>query len=179
VLLVATPQLVDPNFMRTVILVLDMDDDGALGVVLNRPSPVAVEAILPSWADTASEPAVLFQGGPVSTDSALGVAVLAREGQEVPPGFRAVDGRFGIVDLDAEADVLAPKVGGVRVFAGYAGWSAAQLEAEIEEGSWFVVEAEPDDLSEHDPEDLWRRVLRRQRSELAWVSLTPEDPTMN
>jgi putative transcriptional regulator len=177
--LVATPQLEDPNFERTVILLLDCDVEGALGVILNRPSAVAVSAILPDWADAATDPAVLFQGGPVAMDSALGVAIRIGRSEDPPEGFRPVDGRFGIVDLDAEIDVLAPEVDALRVFAGYAGWGSVQLEAEIEEGSWFVIDAEPGDLAADDPADMWRRVLRRQRNELAWVALMPEDPSMN
>jgi len=178
-LLVATPALADPNFERTVILVLDSDEDGALGVVLNRPSPVDVAAVLPGWAEAASSPAVLFQGGPVSTESALAVALRDPAVARLPEGFREVDERFAIVDLDEEFDGSIEGVVAVRVFAGYAGWSAAQLEAEIDEGSWFVVDAEPGDLHSGEPEAMWRKVLRRQRSELAWVSLMPEDPTMN
>jgi putative transcriptional regulator len=178
-LLVATPALSDPNFERTVILLLDTDEDGALGVVLNRPSPVDVAAVLPGWAEAASSPAVLFQGGPVSTESALAVALRDPAFAGLPNGFREVDHRFAIVDLDEEFDGPIRGVVAVRVFAGYAGWSAAQLEAEIDEGSWFVVDAEPGDLRTDEPEEMWREVLRRQRSELAWVSLMPEDPSMN
>ena len=75
-LLVATPALVDPNFAHTVVLLLDHDEDGALGVVLNRPSPVSVEEVLPGWDAVLAGPGVLFQGGPVATDSALAVAGL-------------------------------------------------------------------------------------------------------
>jgi putative transcriptional regulator len=178
-LLVATPALIDPNFDRTVILLLDHDADGSLGVVLNRPSPVEVSAVLPDWAAAASAPAVLFQGGPVSRDSALAVAVRDPATPRLPDGFREVDERFAIVDLDEEVDGMRAGMVAVRVFAGYAGWTAAQLEAEIDEGSWFVVEAEPADLGTDDPERMWQRVLRRQRNELAWLSLMPEDPTMN
>lgn len=178
-LLVATPALVDPNFAHTVVLLLDLDEDGALGVVLNRPSPVPVGDILDAWSDVAREPGVLFQGGPVGTDSALAVAALASGTAEEPIGFRRLFDRTGIVDLDAPVELVSPAVSGVRIFAGYAGWSADQLEAEVEEGSWYVVPSEPSDLFDADPERLWMRVLRRQPGELAWVSTRPLDPTLN
>lgn len=176
-LLVATPSLVDPNFAHTVVLVLDLDE-GALGVVLNRPSPVPVKEVLPGWDDVLVGPDVLFQGGPVATDSALAVAGL-RDGDDEPVGFRRLFGQTGIVDLDAPTEILVPALVGMRVFAGYAGWGAGQLEAEIEEGSWYVLPAVPGDLFGADPEGLWARVLRRQPGELAWVSTRPLDPEMN
>ena len=177
-LLVATPALVDPNFAHTVVLLLDHDEDGALGVVLNRPSPVQVGEVLPGWDAVLSGPGVIFQGGPVATDSALALAGLA-PGDEDPVGFRRLFDRTGIVDLDAPAEIVGPALTRMRVFAGYAGWSSEQLEAEIDEGSWYVVPAEPGDLFGPQPEGLWARVLRRQPGELAWVSTRPLDPGMN
>lgn len=174
--LVATPALVDPNFAHTVVLLLDLDD-GALGVVLNRPSSVTVAEILPGWDDALAGPDVLFQGGPVATDSALAVAALTSDDE--PVGFRRLFGRTGIVDLDAPAEILLPALSDMRVFAGYAGWGAGQLEAEVAEGSWYVLQAGPDDVFSGDPEGLWAHVLRRQPGELAWVSTRPLDPGMN
>jgi putative transcriptional regulator len=178
-LLVATPLLVDPNFDHTVVLLLDVDENGALGVVLNRPSPVPVHEVLPGWADVLAGPDVLFQGGPVGTDSALAVADVPLDGDEEPVGFRRLFGATGIVDLDTPTEIMAPALTHLRIFAGYAGWGSGQLEAEIEEGSWYVVPALPGDLFGADPERLWSRVLRRQPGELAWVSTRPVDPTLN
>lgn len=178
-LLVATPSMVDPNFDHTVVLLLDTDENGALGVVLNRPSRVPVAEVLPGWIDVLTGPDVLFQGGPVGTDSALAVAQVAAEGGEEPVGFRRLFGETGIVDLDTPVEIMAPALTSMRVFAGYAGWGTGQLEAEIEEGSWYVVPLEPSDLFGTDPEALWTRVLRRQPGEMAWVSTRPLDPTMN
>jgi putative transcriptional regulator len=181
-LLVATPALLDPNFERTVVLLLDLDESGALGVVLNRPSGVPVGEVLPDWTDVAGEPDVLFQGGPVSTDSALAVgtySALGDDPDEEPVGFRRLYDDVGIVDLDTPIEIVAPALSGMRIFAGYAGWGGEQLVAEILEGSWFVVPSVPEDLFGQDPEGLWRRVLRRQPGELAWVSTQPADPTLN
>ncbi|GFE16622.1 UPF0301 protein [Streptomyces glebosus] len=213
-LLVATPALADPNFDRAVVLLLDHDEEGSLGVVLNRPTPVGVADILAPWAALAGEPGVVFQGGPVSLDSALGVAVVpgglsgeggipsvdsgARphdDGVEVagapaadragvqsgdePLGWRRVHGAIGLVDLEAPPELLAAVLGSLRIFAGYAGWGPGQLEDELVEGAWYVVESEPGDVSSPDPEQLWRAVLRRQRNELAMVATYPDDPSLN
>lgn len=177
-LLVATPQLLDPNFVDTVVLMLDVDDGGALGVVLNRPSAVPVAEVLDTWSEIASEPEVLFRGGPVSTEGALGVALL-RDGDDVPVGFRPVEGRLGLVDLDTPVELVDGSLAGMRIFAGYAGWGAEQLAAEIDEGSWYVVPGEAPDVFRHDTGELWRDVLRRQPGDLAWHSTRPVDPELN
>ncbi|MBG0812990.1 YqgE/AlgH family protein [Planomonospora sp. ID82291] len=183
-LLVATPQLEDPNFRRSVVLILEHDiDGGTLGVVLNRPSDVSVTQVLPSWDALVTGPPVLFQGGPVQTDSALALAAVP-SGQE-PLGWRrlhtgaAAVSRLGTVDLDAPPEILAGEIAQMRIFAGYAGWTGGQLEAEIGEGAWYVVDAEPGDTFHAAPETLWRAVLRRQRGELAYVATCPDDPSMN
>ena len=128
-LLVATPSLLDPNFERTVVLVLDLDENGALGVVLNRPSTVEVREILPDWTEVARAPEVLFQGGPVSTDSALAVGASMGDGIDPdvePVGFRRLYDDVGIVDLDTPTEVVAPALTGMRIFAGYAGWGGEE-----------------------------------------------------
>jgi len=181
-LLVATPLLEDPNFRRSVVLILEHDEDGGtLGVILNRPSEIAVHQVLPPWDALATGPSVLFQGGPVQTDSALALAAVM-SGDE-PLGWRRLQGktstRLGTVDLDAPPEILAGEITQMRIFAGYAGWAAGQLESEIREGAWYVVDSEPGDTFNSDPENLWRAVLRRQRNELAFVSTFPDDPTLN
>lgn len=177
-LLVATPQLLDPNFVQSVVLLLDVDDNGALGVVLNRPSVVPVADVLSDWGGVVAEPEVLFHGGPVSTEGALAVALLSRA-DDAPVGFREVYGQLGIVDLDTPVELVDGTIEGMRIFAGYAGWGATQLVDEIEEGSWYVVPAEAVDVFRVDPDDLWRDVLRRQPGELAWHSTRPLDPDLN
>jgi putative transcriptional regulator len=178
-LLVATPALGDSNFERSVVLVLDHDEDGALGIVINRPTPVDVAEVLPVWQPLATEPGVLFQGGPVALDSALGLALVPGEGDDEPLGWRRVVGRLGLVDLDVPPEVLAAEVTRLRIFAGYAGWGAGQLEAEIEEGAWYVVPAEPQDPFFDDPDQLWARVLRRQGGQLAMLATMPAEPGLN
>lgn len=184
-LLVATPALADPNFDRAVVLLLDHDEEGTLGVVLNRPTPVGVGDVLESWATLAGAPPVVFQGGPVSLDSALALAVVPGEARSRdrdagdPLGWRRVHGAIGLVDLEAPPELLASELGSLRIFAGYAGWGPGQLEDELVEGAWYVVESEPGDVSAPDPEQLWRSVLRRQRSELAMVATYPDDPSLN
>lgn len=182
-LLVATPALADPNFDRAVVLLLDHDEEGSLGVVLNRPTPVGVGDVLEPWANLVSSPQVVFQGGPVSLDSALGLAVVPgepRDGEDGEPlGWRRVFGAIGLVDLEAPPELLAAELGSLRIFAGYAGWGPGQLEDELGEGAWYVVESEPGDVFSPDPEQLWRSVLRRQRSELAMVATYPDDPSLN
>jgi putative transcriptional regulator len=182
-LVVATPSLEDPSFARTVVLLLQADpEDGALGLVLNRPTGTEVAEVLPDWMPLAAGPPVVFTGGPVQPNAAICL------GHGVPGGalsaaFSVLEGfpgtSVGTVDLDAEPDELAPVVSEVRVFAGYAGWSAGQLEAEIEEGAWWVVEALPVDAFSGDPLHLWAAVLRRQGPPIAFAASYPADPTLN
>ncbi|GAB7004545.1 YqgE/AlgH family protein [Nocardioides sp. AN3] len=177
-LLVATPALLDPNFAETVVLLLDVDDDGALGVVLNRPSPVTVAEVLGQWSSAVTEPHVLFHGGPVGTDAALAVALL-RDPADVPVGFRSVRGSLGLLDLDTPTELLAGSLARLRIFAGYAGWAPGQLQSEVGEGSWYVVPGEAVDAFRDDTDVLRRDVLRRQPGELAWHSTRPADPDLN
>lgn len=177
-LLVATPLMNDPNFIRAVVLVLDHDEDGTLGIVVNRPTQVEVTAVLPPWSEHTVSPHVIFQGGPVALDSALGLAAVDG-GEEEPLGWRRVYGGIGLVDLDAPPEILAAELRSMRIFAGYAGWGPGQLESEIAEGAWYVVDADPADAFTEDPDDLWRRVLKRQTGELAFVATFPDDPSMN
>lgn len=185
-LLVATPRLVEPTFRRTVILVLQLDSDGAMGVVLNRPSDINVKRVLPDW-QTLATPSVLYHGGPVGPDTAVAIARASAPvlPDEEPLGWRPLDGLppdLGLVDLDAPVELFADTFAALRIYAGYSGWGSGQLEAEIAEGSWYVVDALTSDIfvgPADAGENLWRAVLRRQDGELALVSTYPRDPQLN
>ncbi|MGH1565512.1 YqgE/AlgH family protein [Mumia sp. DW29H23] len=177
-LLVATPLLGGGPFYRSVVVVLDHDAGGALGVILNQPLDATVAEVLPEWSTLVSSPTAVFSGGPVSTDSALAVGVL-RDGDDPPAGWREMYDRVGLVDLDLPSRAVEAGLRGVRVFAGYAGWSPGQLESEIAEGSWVVVDSFDEDLLSPNPEALWRQVLRRQGGDLAMLSTYPDDPQLN
>jgi putative transcriptional regulator len=177
-LLVATPALRDPNFERTVVLMVAHEEGGALGVVLNRATEVPVSEVLGPWGSLAGEPPVVFEGGPVQPEAAICLA-RTRPGVESLTGFNRVSGAVGTVDLSGDPDTLREGVVGVRVFAGYAGWKPGQVENEIAGGSWFVFDALPGDAFANRPDDLWSMVLRRQGGLMAAVAHFPADPTMN
>jgi putative transcriptional regulator len=141
-LLLANVDLHEPTFRRSVIYVVEHNDGGTLGVVLNRPSETAVYNVLPQWAKLATKPKTMFIGGPVKRDAALCLATL-RVGVDVNEvaGLRHVQGRMVMVDLDAEPDDIAPVVEGVRIYAGYSGWTIGQLDGEIERDDWNVLSA--------------------------------------
>ncbi|MDE9367783.1 YqgE/AlgH family protein [Luteipulveratus sp. YIM 133132] len=164
-------------FDRSVVLVLHHDDDGAHGLVLNRPLGADVDAVLPGWQEHVSSPQCLFQGGPVSLDSALGLVSVP--GADSSLGIKRLFGAVGLVDLDAPPVVVMPEVAALRIFAGYAGWTGGQLEGEIRTGSWYVVDAEARDAFTEQPDDLWGEVLRRQSGALRLVATYPADPSMN
>lgn len=178
-LLVATPTLKDPNFDRTVVLLVAHETGGALGVVLNRATEVPVADVLGGWGDLAGDPAVLFEGGPVQPESAICLARTRPEVKRRVSGFQQVAGALGTVDLSADPDRLRDNVTGIRVFAGYSGWSPGQLEDEIAAGSWFVFDALPGDPFVTRPDDLWAMVLRRQGDILAAVAHFPPDVSLN
>jgi putative transcriptional regulator len=179
-LLVAAPTMGDPNFKRTVVFVIDHRDEGTLGVVLNRPSDVAVHDVLPNWGGHVAEPQAVFVGGPVEKKTALCLAAL-RTGETAAsvPGVIAVRGPVALVDLDTDPEVLVPKVRGVRVFAGYAGWDSGQLAGEIERDDWVIVPALPSDILASPDGDLWSQVLRRQGIPLALLATHPGDLQRN
>ena len=177
-LLVATPEMEDPNFFRTVVLILDHNHEGALGVVLNRPSASALADPMPEWAQLAAEPAVVFVGGPVQPDAAIGLGRRAGDAGE-PDGFASLFGELGTVDLERSPEAVAPTVDRVRVFAGYSGWGPGQLEDELAADGWFVVDADAGDPWSSAPEAMWRNVLRRQRGQLRVFADFPLDPETN
>lgn len=174
-LLVATPPLADPNFDRTVVLLLEHGDDGALGIVLNRPSETRLVSVLPDWHDRASEPAVVFSGGPVAPEAVIALA----RGGEGGAGWVPVLEEIGTVDVGRDPAALGTTLAGLRVFVGYAGWAPGQLEGELAQGGWLVVATMPDDPFSPRPERLWHDVLRRQRGRVAMFAHCPADPSVN
>lgn len=176
-LLVASATLVDPNFARCVLLVLDSEPGGTLGVTLNRPSATPVGEVLETWQDMTTTPGTLFHGGPVGPDAAL--ALGAMRGEPPPSGWQPLTGSLGMVDLDTDPEDFLGRLTALRVYAGYAGWSAGQLEAEIAEGSWHVVPSTPADLFSPTPDRVWADVLRRQDAPLSLLATLPQDVTMN
>jgi len=188
-LLVATPDLEDPSFYRTVVLVLEHHVEGALGVVLNRPTGSPVDTVLPAWAPLAAEPGVVFFGGPVQPESAIGLArrthpLSERPIPEEPVGFAALYDDFGTsdlgtVDLERDPSEIVPAVRSARVFAGHAGWGPGQLDGEVAASGWFVVERDEHDLWIAEPEKLWRGVLKRQPGRVSVFAGFPADPALN
>ena len=175
-LLVAAPTLLDSNFYRSVVFVLEHNQDGAIGVVLNRPSELPVSTAIEGWAEQATEPAVLFLGGPVSPSSVIALASfdLASAGER----WNQILGSIGTVDLELPPDQV-PGLDGVRMFAGYAGWTGGQLEAELLTGSWFVVDAEHNDVRTGNPGELWWDVCARQTGSIRHLAHYPYDPRHN
>jgi putative transcriptional regulator len=178
-LLVAAPQLADPNFARTVVLVIEHDEPGAIGVVLNRPLHVEVAEILGTWSEQAqaAPPAVIFSGGPVSPDA---VIALARPASSPGTGqWRAVVPGVGVVDLSVGPEDQPVALDGTRLFSGYAGWGPGQLEAELEDGGWLVVDALAVDAFAEEPGELWHDVLQRQGGSMAMLATYPPSPSVN
>ena len=185
-LLVASPLLLDPNFERAVVLICAHHEDGTLGLVLNRPLRTPLPAALPEWRVEAwqaevAPPATLFAGGPVAPTSALGLARRA-PGSPEPAGWSAVTPELGFIDLRPlhEQPRGGPRtLSALRVFAGHAGWGADQLETELAEGAWYVLDVDRGDAFSADPAGLWSRVLRRQGGELTLLASYPRDPSLN
>lgn len=172
-LVVATPTLADPNFSHAVVLVLEHAQDGALGVVLNRPSLLDAGAVLAGWGPCALDPPRLFIGGPVQAGKSL--IALAQAGT-LSPGAAAATVVPGVEAVDLGAEPPAEPEMTLRLFTGYAGWGAGQLDAEIAAGGWFLVDARADDVFTPDPGTLWRAVLAREGG---LFSAVPDDPTWN
>jgi putative transcriptional regulator len=176
-LLISSPSMSDANFDRTVVFMLEHTEEGALGVVLNRPAPLDVADVVPQWAPFVSEPRVVFIGGPVAQGSVL---ALARADDAEPSAeFTPVLGAVGVLDATMDPSELGTPIAEVRLFSGYSGWAPGQLERELEVGAWFVIDAEPTDpLSAH-PENLWAEVLKRQEGREAMANQDPRRHWLN
>lgn len=175
-LLVATPALTDANFDRTVVYVLEHNQLGAVGLVLNRPLAIDPPDSVAAWRVHYAEPSTLFQGGPVELDALIAVARL--EGP-LDDAWTPIDGDLGSVDLARRPDDVAERIHTVRVFRGYAGWGPQQLDGELAADAWMVFPARTDDVFSVAPDDLWRDVLRRQGGRVAWLANAPDDLSLN
>jgi putative transcriptional regulator len=174
-LLFSTPALFDPNFRRTVVLVAEHGEDGAMGLVLNRPSETTVEEAVPELAEVAGADSPVFVGGPVQPQAVL---VLA-EFDEPEDAATVVVGDIGFARADGDLDDLARLTRRARVFAGYSGWSPGQLEAELEEDSWLVEPVDDVDLLADPAEDLFGSALRTKGGAYRILALMPDDPRQN
>jgi putative transcriptional regulator len=174
-LLIASPALLDPNFHRAVILVGEHGEEGAMGVVLNRPSETEVAEAVPALGDLVEAGATVSVGGPVAPSSVLVLAEL--DDPDLVADEFVVDG-VGFVRGDADTALVAAAAGRARVFAGYAGWTAGQLEAELEQESWIVEDAIADDVFA-EADELWSLVLIRKGGPYVLVATMPPDPSLN
>ncbi len=173
--LVAEPTLPDPNFSRSVLLVAHHDSDGALGLVLNRPSETSVAEAAPELAPLCGERALVHEGGPVAP---RGVIVLAEFEQPETAGL-LIAGDLGLVGPDSDLESLAGEVRRARVFAGHSGWAPGQLDQELESGGWIVAPLARDDVFAAVTADLWRTVLARKGGRYALAARMPTDPSLN
>ena len=175
-LLVASPSLADPNFRRAVVLMIEHSDEGALGLVLNQPTPlVAREALPGALAEAMPESERVHQGGPVQPEA---VIVLADFVDETLAASMAFD-RVGIVNPDADASRLGGAVRAIRAYGGYAGWGDGQLEREIAEEAWIDAAPTAEDVFGGDPDGLWSRVLERKGGAWRLIARMPENPSVN
>jgi putative transcriptional regulator len=172
-LLVSSPGLVDPNFRKTVVLVAHHDEDGAMGLVLSRPSTVSASEAVPALDGLPGSGDPVFLGGPVQPEAFMALA----EFDDVHEAAAPIFGQVGFMPAEAEPDDLA--IRRLRLFAGYAGWGPGQLEAELEEPSWIVVSAEEGDPFADDPDELWRDVVHRKGGMFSLMEHMPFDPALN
>jgi putative transcriptional regulator len=173
-LLVASPALLDPNFRRTVVLVTEHTEDGAAGLVLNRPSPVEVAGAVPQLGPVVDDGEQVWVGGPVQPEAVLVLGEFLDPDDAAVPLF----GALGFPSLEEPEDVAA-MTSRRRVFAGYAGWGAGQLEDELGRDDWIVEPSRPDDAFTESPDELWADVLRRKGGIYELVARMPEDPSVN
>jgi putative transcriptional regulator len=174
-LLVASPALIDPNFRRTVVLLAEHGEEGSMGVVLNRPSPITVADSIPTLGGVVGAGELVYVGGPVQPGAVVALA-------EYDEPERAASISFADVGfLPSEVDVaeLVGLVRRVRVFAGYSGWGGGQLEAELEAEAWISEPATADDVFTGDPAGLWSAVLGRKGGQYALLARMPIDPSVN
>jgi len=176
-LLVSVPDMGDENFDQSVVLIIEHDDQGALGLVVNRPSATPVAEHLPSLVPLLASPPVFFVGGPVAIGGLLALGRRSLDG--VVTHATDVAGPVVLVDPEAFVNGEVEGLDVARLFTGYSGWAPGQLDAELTAGAWHTVKVLPDDVFTSDPEQLWRSVMRRQGGRLAAQGLYPDDVSAN
>ncbi len=174
-LLIAMPTLSDPNFVESVVLIAEHTADGAMGLVLNRPLDVTVATAVPILQNFVELDASVHSGGPVQPDAVMVLGDFVDQQHSAVIAFDSV----GFLPADADETLDPASVVRARVFAGYAGWSAGQLESELAEDAWIVMDAHRDDCFTDNPAGLWREILRRHGGHLAMFALQPSDPSLN
>ena len=172
-LLISSPSLVDPNFRRTVILMTHHDEEGAVGLVLSRPSELRIAEAVPDLGDLPYADEVVYFGGPVQPEAVVVLVELDEPREDAEP----IVGRVAYMPPGVEIWELG--VARARVFAGYSGWGPGQLESELEEPSWIVAHADPEDVFAADPDELWRTVLQRKGGMYSLIATMPYDPSRN
>ena len=173
-LLVATPQLEDPNFWRSVVLLIEHGAEGSLGVILNRPSEISTEQILPRWVGDGGITPRVFSGGPIQTNALIALVPASGTWR----GSTPITEQIALLDVEEEPDIAQEDLGNVCLYLGYSGWSAGQLHAELEEGAWWTFDSDPGDLIS-DPSDSWSRVLSRQNSAARLIAFHPNHSYLN
>ncbi len=169
-LLLAHPVLRDPNFRRTAVLMSTHGPEGAMGVVLNRPLGKKLGELKGDFALGPLSPTPIFTGGPVQTEQLILAAWQARED--------AFQLHFGI-DPEKAVQMLAEESTRLRAFLGYAGWSAGQLESEIESGTWIIASPPPDLFERPMQESLWRYLLANEGEQWRLLADEPDEPGKN
>jgi putative transcriptional regulator len=172
-LLISSPSLVDPNFRRTVVLMTHHDEEGAVGLVLSRPSELRIADAVPDLGDLPFADDVVYVGGPVQPEAVVVLVELDEPREDAEP----IVGQVAYMPPGVETWELAASR--ARVFAGYSGWGPGQLEGELEETAWIVARAEPEDVFAPDPDELWRTVLQRKGGMYSLIATMPYDPSRN
>ncbi len=179
-LLVATPRMTDPNFRRSVLLLIDHGETGSLGLIINRPTPISVIEVMPELSRVIVDPQVVFQGGPVQPEVVLAIGSIdLHQLGEIGESINLITDSIASYSLASDIQELSDRVSQLRIFSGYAGWHPGQLIDEIRAGAWFVVEGNDTDVLSENPQGMWSHVLRRQSSDLAMLANYPEELYLN
>jgi putative transcriptional regulator len=173
-LLIASPGLVDPNFWRTVVLIVEHSDEGALGLVLNRPSETTVGEAVSELERLLDVDDPLYIGGPVQPSALIVLAEFEVASDAALIAFEDV----GVLASGVQDDP-GPSVRRGRAFVGHAGWGPGQLDSELERGDWILEPAEREDAFTTQPLELWPSVLTRKGGSYALVARMPPDPSVN